>query len=96
MYVVMNKLTVPPEGAAGLEAGFAHSAGRMRQIPGCVNFQLLKEEAEGHPVYLVITHWQDKDAFHAWTKSEAFRRAHANAGDTGAMGELHMYDAVIS
>lgn len=97
MYVVMNKLTVAPEGAAGLEAGFVHSSERMRQIPGCIHFELLREEeTEGNPVYMVITDWQDKDAFLAWTQSEAFRRAHAGAGDSGAMGELHIYASVLS
>lgn len=96
MYVVMNRLTVPPEGAAALEAGFAHSGERMRQIPGCDNFQLLREDGvEGNPIYLVITQWRDEEAFGEWTRSGAFRRAHANAGDSGAMGELHRYKAVI-
>lgn len=94
MYVVMNRLTVAPEGAAGLEVGFAHSGERMRQTPGCVGFQLLREEAEGDPVYLAVTQWRDKEAFTAWTRSDAFRRAHANAGSSGAMGELHIYTAV--
>jgi len=96
MYVVMNKLTVAPEGAATLEAGFAHSGERMRQTPGCVNFELLREEqTEGNDVYMVITQWQDKDAFLAWTQSDAFRRAHSGSGDSGAMGELHMYVSVV-
>jgi heme-degrading monooxygenase HmoA len=25
--------------------------------------------------------WESRDAFEAWTKSEAFRKAHAGAGD---------------
>ncbi len=91
MYVVMNKLTVAPEGAAGLESGFAHSGERMRQTPGCVNFELLREEeTESKRLYMVITQWQDKDAFLAWTQSEAFQRAHAGAGDSGAMGQLYV------
>ncbi len=96
MYVVMNRLTVAPEHAENLEHGFSHSAGRMREVPGCVNFNLLKEEGvAGDTVYVALTQWQDKAAFKAWTESESFRRAHANAGQSGAMGEVHAYTAIF-
>ena len=96
MYVVMNRLTVTPENAGHLEQGFAHSAERMRAVPGCGNFHLLKEAGiEGDVVYMVMTEWENEAAFHAWTESDAFRRAHANAGDTGAMGEVHTYTAIF-
>ena len=83
MYVVMNRLTVAPENAGHLEQGFAHSAGRMREVPGCGDFHLLKEaDVEGDAVYMVVTEWADEAAFRAWTESEAFRKAHAQGGHT--------------
>jgi heme oxygenase (staphylobilin-producing) len=96
MYVVTNTLRVPAEHAANVEHGFSHSVDRMKQIPGCLNFTLLKEEGvEGNPVYVAMTHWQDEAAFRAWVASEDFRRAHANAGQSGAMGEVHSYSVVF-
>ncbi len=96
MYVVMNRLTVAPEQAANLEQGFSHSAGRMRAVPGCLNFNLLKEEGvAGDTVYVALTQWEDEAAFTAWTQSESFRRAHANSGQSGAMGEVHHYNAIF-
>ena len=96
MYVVMNRLTVAPENAGHLEQGFAHSAGRMREVPGCGNFHLLKEaDTQGDTVYMVLTEWEDEAAFHDWAESDAFRRAHANAGQSGAMGEVHTYTAIF-
>lgn len=96
MYVVMNRLTVAPEQAEQLEQGFSHSAGRMRAVPGCLNFNLLKEDGiTGDIVYVALTQWKDAAAFRAWTQSESFRRAHANAGQSGAMGEVHVYNAVF-
>ena len=96
MYVVMNRLTVAAENAGHLEQGFAHSAGRMREVPGCGNFHLLKEAGtEGNAIYMVLTEWEDEEAFRTWTASDAFRRAHANAGDSGAMGEVHTYSAIF-
>ena len=96
MYVVTNTLRVPAEGAARIEQGFAHAGGRMRQIPGCVSFHLLKEEAaDGQAVYIAMTHWQDEASFQAWVRSEDFRRAHANAADSDASGEVHTYTVLV-
>ena len=96
MYMVMNRLTVAPEQADRLEQGFAHSAGRMREVPGCLDFHLLKEEGiAGDVVYVALTQWEDEAAFKAWTESESFHRAHANAGQSGAMGEVHRYTAIF-
>lgn len=96
MYVVANTLRVPADRAARIEQGFAHSSGRMRQIPGCVSFTLLKEEPAGEEVvYVAMTHWQDEAAYGAWVSSEDFRRAHAGAGDSGASGEVHTYTVVV-
>jgi len=96
MYVVTNTLRVPADHAANLERGFSHSVERMKQTPGCVNFTLLKEaKVDGDPVYVAMTHWKDEAAFNAWVASEDFRRAHANAGQSGAMGEVHSYTVVF-
>ena len=46
-------------------------------------FQLLRgPEADDHTLYASHTVWLSRSDFEAWTKSEAFRRAHANAADT--------------
>lgn len=97
MYVVTNTLTVPAEHAERVEQGFAHSVERMKQIPGCVRFTLLKEQgaAGDMPVYVAMTTWEDEAAFKGWVASDAFRHAHANAGQSGAMGEVHSYTVVF-
>jgi heme-degrading monooxygenase HmoA len=38
-------------------------------------------EAEDHTLYASHTVWKNRATFEAWTKSEAFRAAHARAGD---------------
>ncbi len=97
MHVVANTLRVPAERAARIEQGFAHAAQRMRQIPGCVRFTLLREEVgtAGDAVYVAMTHWRDEAAFRAWAASDAFRQAHAGAGESGASGEMHTYTVVV-
>jgi heme-degrading monooxygenase HmoA len=48
-------------------------------------FHLLKgPEREDHVLYSSHTVWASYADFEGWTKSEAFRKAHARAGNAGA------------
>src|SRR5262249_56352082 len=54
---------------------------RHDKVPGFVEFHLLKgPEHEDFTLYASHTVWQNQSAFEAWTKSEAFRAAHKDAG----------------
>jgi heme-degrading monooxygenase HmoA len=54
-------------------------------VPGFVEFHLLKgPQTDAYTLYASHTVWESRAAFEAWTKSEAFRAAHAGAG--GAKG----------
>jgi heme-degrading monooxygenase HmoA len=55
----------------------------LRDVPGFVAFHLLRgPQREDHVLYSSHTIWQSRDAFEAWTRSEAFRRAHGSTGGT--------------
>jgi len=82
MFIAMNRFRV----AKGSEAAFEHvwlsRDGHLDEMPGFVEFHLLRgPEAEDHTLYASHTIWDSRAAFEAWTKSEAFRAAHRNAGD---------------
>jgi heme-degrading monooxygenase HmoA len=50
-------------------------------VPGFVAFHLLKgPEREDHTLYSSHTVWTSRAAFDDWTRSEAFRAAHRDAG----------------
>ena len=81
MFIAMNRFKV----IKGCEADFEHvwlsRDTHLDKVPGFVEFHLLKgPELEDHTLYASHTVWQSKAAFEAWTKSEAFRAAHAKAG----------------
>ncbi len=96
MFVVTNTLRVPSEHAAHIEQAFSSSSEHMKQIEGCVGFQLLREtKGEHEQVYVAMTTWQDERAFKDWMESADFRRAHANTGDSPASGEVHSYEVVV-
>ena len=78
MIAVINRLPVK-EGAADQVVGrFANSRGNVQGFPGFISMEVLNSEA-GDEV-LVITRWQDKDAFNSWVHSEEFKRAHGRGG----------------
>ena len=53
----------------------------LESVKGFKSFNLIKGEAnETFTLYASHSTWSSKDAFTNWTKSEAFRKAHKNAG----------------
>jgi heme-degrading monooxygenase HmoA len=82
-YIAMNRFKVPKENGAAFETVWASRESYLDEMKGFVSFHLLKgPEHEDHILYSSHTVWAHKDDFIAWTKSEAFRKAHANAGNT--------------
>lgn len=91
MITVANRIDVASEHAEAFERAFRERAGLVDSTPGFVRNQVLRPTREGEP-YVVLTTWESYDAFTAWTKSEAFRKAHAQAGGTPTGGnslEVH-------
>lgn len=83
MYLAMNRFTVPIENAPEFEALWLGRESHLHQMPGFVEFNMLKgPEEDGARLYASHTVWEDEAAFRAWTTSEQFRAAHARAGDT--------------
>jgi heme-degrading monooxygenase HmoA len=55
---------------------------QLDTVPGFVEFHLLKgPEADDHTLYASHTTRESQAAFEAWTRSEAFRAAHQQAGE---------------
>ena len=81
MYIAMNRFKVALGSEADFETVWASRDSRLKEVPGFVEFHLLKgPQREDHVLYASHTIWSDYAAFEAWTKSEAFRAAHASAG----------------
>ena len=56
----------------------------LSEVPGFVTFHLLRgPERDDHMLYSSHTVWKSQAAFEEWTRSEAFRKAHAGAGGHG-------------
>ncbi|EAQ35569.1 hypothetical protein NB311A_17374 [Nitrobacter sp. Nb-311A] len=81
MFIAMNRFRVIKGNEAAFEQVWLSRDSYLADVPGFVEFHLLRgPEAEDHTLYASHTIWQNRGSFEAWTKSEAFRAAHASAG----------------
>lgn len=79
MIIVCNRIPVHPDYAAAFEEAFAKRAGLVDGMDGFISYQLLRPTAEDTP-YIVMTHWESREQFVAWTESDAFKQGHAQSG----------------
>jgi len=81
MFIAMNRFKVAKGREADFEAAWASRDSHLTEMPGFVEFHLLRgPEAEDHTLFVSHTVWKSRADFEAWTGSEAFRKAHARAG----------------
>ena len=81
-FIAMNRFKI----ILGKENDFEH-VWKTREtfldnVEGFINFNLLRgDSTDEYTLYSSHSIWQSKEHFIAWTKSEAFRKAHRNAGE---------------
>lgn len=99
MYVVANRVPIAEGWQEAFEARFRARAGQVDKQPGFVRMEILRPDPEsGAGVYVVLTHWQDKQAFENWVGSPDFRAAHQNPLPKEAFsgeGKLERHDVII-
>ncbi len=80
MYIAMNRFRI----ALGKEDAFIEIWKNrdtfLNEVPGFKSFNLLQgPTSEECTLFASHSIWESEEAFINWTKSEAFRKAHANA-----------------
>lgn len=81
MFFAMNRFKVLPGQEAAFEAVWLGRETHLERVPGFIAFHLLRgPKGEDHTLYSSHTQWRSREDFEAWTKSEAFRAAHRDAG----------------
>lgn len=81
MFIAMNRFKVKLGSEAEFERIWRERDSHLSTVPGFVSFDLLKgAEKEDHVLYASHSLWRTKADFEAWTRSEAFRAAHRDAG----------------
>jgi len=83
MYIAMNRFRIAPGREKDFIAVWQNRDSHLERVPGFIEFHLLQGETDSVGT-LFASHsiWQSAEAFGNWTRSDAFRQAHARAGDT--------------
>ncbi len=83
MYVAMNRFRIARGREQDFIAIWKNRDTHLQTVPGFKTFNLL-QGASDDECTLFASHsiWESAEAFMNWTRSEAFRMAHANAGDS--------------
>ena len=80
MFIAMNRFQVRRGREDGFEKLWRERESYLAAVPGFREFHLLKGPAdESGVLYSSHTLWESRAAFEAWTKSESFTKAHAQA-----------------
>ncbi len=80
MYIAMNRFRIAPGHEDDFERLWRERDSHLDEVPGFVEFHLLRGSSdEEATLYASHTVWQSEADFRAWTDSESFRKAHAQA-----------------
>lgn len=79
----MNRFQVKKGSEEEFEAVWLNREIHIAKEKGFVEFHLLRgPEHEDHTLFASHTIWQSEEDFLAWTRSQAFRDAHKDAGSS--------------
>jgi len=81
MFIAMNRFKIVRGQEQAFEQVWKKRDRHLDEVAGFVEFHLLRgPETDDHTLYASHTVWGSRDDFEGWTRSEAFRKARANAG----------------
>ena len=81
MFLAMNRFKIEKGKEQEFEKVWKERDTHLEGVKGFVKFNLLKgAETESYSLYASHSIWESREHFINWTKSEAFRLAHKNAG----------------
>ncbi len=81
MYIAMNRFKIKPGHEQDFIDIWKGRDSHLHTVPGFLEFHLLQGMSnDDFTLFSSHAKWESRDAFEAWTKSEAFRMAHASAG----------------
>jgi heme-degrading monooxygenase HmoA len=90
MFIAMNRFQVLLGQEKAFEEVWLSRDTHLEDVPGFQSFHLLRGPTrEDHTLYTSHSEWASRQAFENWTKSEAFRLAHRDAGGNKALYAGH-------
>ena len=77
MLVVANRFRIADGYGEEFVDRFENGQEAIEDQPGFVDFKLLVPADEDTDTYVAMTTWESREAFEAWTESDAFESAHS-------------------
>ncbi|MBO9408576.1 antibiotic biosynthesis monooxygenase [Shimia sp. R9_1] len=88
-YIAMNRFKIAEGREADFEEVWKARESRLKELKGFREFRLLKgPKGDGFTLYSSHVLWDQQADFQAWTKSEQFRDAHRNSGNSKTEGVI--------
>ena len=99
-FIAMNRFKIVLGRENDFESVWKSRETFLDEVQGFIDFHLLRgETTDEFTLYSSHSTWQSKEDFIAWTKSEAFRKAHKNAGENKPLyighPEFEGFDVVL-
>ena len=80
MFIAMNRFRIALGHEGDFEEIWRSRESQLEDVPGFQQFNLLRGPSDDEAtLYASHTLWESREAFQAWTESESFRKAHAQA-----------------
>ncbi len=100
MFLAMNRFKINLGFEAGFEEIWRQRESYLSTFPGFKQFALLRGPSnDEHTLYASHSIWEDRESFEAWTRSESFRKAHAQRsapkGTYIGGPELELFEKVL-
>ena len=99
-FIAMNRFKIVPNREKDFENIWKNRETHLNDVSGFIEFHLVKGNSEEtHTVYASHSTWNSRKDFEVWTKSEAFRQAHKEAGEHSSIylghPELEGFEVII-
>jgi heme-degrading monooxygenase HmoA len=100
VFIAMNRFKIARGHEEDFETVWRTRESFLEGVPGFREFHLLKGPSnETYTLYASHSVWKDRQAFEAWTQSDAFRKAHGGAnprkGTYLGHPDLETFEAVL-
>jgi heme-degrading monooxygenase HmoA len=101
MFIAMNRFRVNAGHEATFEEMWRSRETYLQEVPGFVEFSLLRngsQDDDKTTEYVSHSTWESREAFDAWTQSEAFSRGHAQGSVQGVLAgppAVSLYETVL-
>jgi heme-degrading monooxygenase HmoA len=86
MFIAMNRFRIALGQETAFEELWRTRDSHLANVPGFREFHLLRgASTEDHTLFASHSVWESREVFEDWTRSQSFRKAHANAGSSKGM-----------